>query len=274
MAVMLRLWVVLCVLGGCSTASKTIKKERIQAPQVGDLAQVGYYPGQWEMDRCLHKGKQAERVDIELRGDKIVLQRWQKVVDKQPLFTAVIQPGQQTEMEFQSKDLVSDNPVINKTQWSWMDQRIVGSMLWLPGEGDERGNWSAVATGQLFIKKGEPHKMHWVRWGSSQSDRHGQQTWQSECIYRRTSKLVLPEKPRGVEVRLNQVASLPLSQEEISASSEEEDVDWVSSEFHEEPAGATVMPIDEGRGGGALRDPFQLSAPRPARSIEMKIFER
>lgn len=278
MAVYVRLLVVLAFVSGCSTASKTIEKVSVQSPDESELAQVNYYPGQWEMDRCLYSGKQAERVDIQVRGGKIVLQRWQKKVDQTPLFTAVIEPGHQTEISFQSKDLVNENPVVNKTQWTWMDQRIVGSMLFLPGQGDERGNWSAVATGQFYIKKGEPHKMRWARWGSSHSDRHGQQTWQSECVYNRVSKLVLPEPRKGEEVKLPEIAESiysPKSEAKVWKDSSEEDMGSLAADVHQRQM--DLMSRGEQRAdqsAGQLHDRFEsYSVPQPRRSVEMELFK-
>ena len=181
---------IFAVTVGCATSPQKTNK-LVQSPENSELAPMNYYPGQWEMDQCLHDGKQAERVQIATHQGELVLQRWQRGADKDPLFTAAIKPGEQTEVSYQSKDFDNSNPVLNKTQWSWMGSRIVSNMLLRPAQGDLRGNWTAVVSGQFYIKKDQPHRLHWSRWGSSHSARHGQQKWESECIYRRASELAI-----------------------------------------------------------------------------------
>jgi|GEM_PF-4419657 len=183
------------VLAACASAPKVEPSSGAKAAATSDLATIHDYEGHWEIARCFQGGKQAQRLRIEVKDDnEILMSRWQWDADAKPQFTAKIQPGQQTLAEFQSEDMISRNPVVNKTHWTWMDQRIVGNLQWLPGEGDERGNWSAVAMGHFHVASADKDKMIWTRWGTTHSDRHGKQDWTSKCEYQK-----IQSQGRGLE---------------------------------------------------------------------------
>lgn len=158
----------------------------VDSPMPDELLAQKAFVGEWEIHKCMN-AKQAEKVQFSLENQNLTIKRWQWKKDLLPLFEVEVKNEKQSVATYQSKDMHDLNPVLNHTTWTWSDNRVVGTFQWQPDKEDQRGIWSGVAMGQFFVKKDEPEKLYWNRWGTTHSTMKGLTQWKSSCVYTRVS---------------------------------------------------------------------------------------
>ncbi|MCJ8277270.1 MAG: hypothetical protein HRT44_01860 [Bdellovibrionales bacterium] len=198
---------------GCASSPSSYEAKNVDSPMPDELLTLESYEGQWEIQKCMNS-KQAELVEFKANNEGLQLKRWQWKKDTLPLFEVDIIPEKQKVVTYQSKDMHDFNPVLNHTTWTWSDNRVVGTFQWQPDKGDQRGNWSGVAMAQFYIKKSEPNKLYWNRWGTSHTDERGLAQWKSSCVYSKVPG------PKVVQVKdldkeqMDKIKALPLIEQD------------------------------------------------------------
>ena len=176
---------VFLILSACATPPD-YETEPVESPSSQELLSQAAYSGTWEVEGCKN-AKQAEKLEFVPQEGGLKLKRWQWKKDLIPLFEVSVESEKQNLATYESKDMHNLNPVINHSTWMWMDERVVSSVQWQLDDEDQRGAWTGVALGQFYIKKEEPNKLYWLRWGTTHSAEKGLSRWESLCTYTKVS---------------------------------------------------------------------------------------
>lgn len=169
------------LLAACATPPD-YEATKIESPPTEELLTQSAFLGEWAIEGCKN-AKQAEKIVFIPNEKGLTLKRWQWKKDLIPLFEVSIEEDRQNMITYQSKDMHNLNPVLNHSNWMWMDGRVVSSIQWQLDEEDQRGPWTGVALGQFYIKKDNPNKLYWVRWGTTHTSDKGLSQWDSSCTY-------------------------------------------------------------------------------------------